>query len=192
MLMKKERKPTCHPDREYYAKGLCHTCYNRENKRERMKDPKNKNKHNLSARTNRRAYYGITDAEFDEMMKEQGGVCAICERPPKTRSLDIDHEHQSKEKTRSPESRKKMIRGLLCHKCNRALGLFGNDINKLLLASHNFSIYIEKCYAKRLYETKGSSAIDELNEVIDYLERYEKEKAEFGMLKVLKDSKERL
>lgn len=45
------------------------------------------------------------------MLEQQGGVCAICGRPPsETRRLDMDHDHKQM-----------FIRGLLCHACNRAL-----------------------------------------------------------------------
>lgn len=40
----------------------------------------------------------------------QGGVCALCNRPPKRRRLDIDHDHT-----------RLVVRGLLCVRCNRAL-----------------------------------------------------------------------
>lgn len=55
---------------------------------------------------------GITDEDYALMLAAQGGVCAICGHPPKTRRLDTDHDHGSKEKR---------VRGLLCHRCNRAL-----------------------------------------------------------------------
>lgn len=40
--------------------------------------------------------YGITLVARDEMEKEQGGVCAICGHPPKTRRLAVDHNHKFK------------------------------------------------------------------------------------------------
>jgi hypothetical protein len=47
---------------------------------------------------------------YDELLKKQNGVCAICGRPPKTRRLDLDHDHH-----------RMVIRGLLCSRCNRFL-----------------------------------------------------------------------
>jgi hypothetical protein len=38
----------------------------------------------------------------------EGGVCAICGRPPKTRKLHVDHDHKTGK-----------VRGLLCYTCNR-------------------------------------------------------------------------
>jgi hypothetical protein len=48
---------------------------------------------------------------YDVLLAEQGGVCAICKRQPSiNRRLDIDHDHRTM-----------LYRGLLCHRCNRAL-----------------------------------------------------------------------
>jgi hypothetical protein len=44
---------------------------------------------------------------YDRLLGEQGGVCAICGNPPKTRRLHIDHDHKTGK-----------VRGLLCHRCN--------------------------------------------------------------------------
>lgn len=37
--------------------------------------------------------YGITLLEYDEMLREQGSVCKICQRPPTGRRLHVDHCH---------------------------------------------------------------------------------------------------
>lgn len=48
--------------------------------------------------------------QYEAMLAAQGGGCAICGAGPKTRRLHIDHDHMSGK-----------VRGLLCHRCNRAL-----------------------------------------------------------------------
>lgn len=53
---------------------------------------------------------GVTDAEYQALLTLQGGGCAICHRPPKTRRLHVDHDHATGR-----------VRGLLCHRCNRNL-----------------------------------------------------------------------
>src|SRR5437667_108661 len=58
----------------------------------------------------RAAQLGVTDAEYDRLLAAQGGGCAICGNPPKTRRLHADHDHKTGH-----------VRGLLCHRCNRAL-----------------------------------------------------------------------
>jgi len=61
--------------------------------------------------------FGITAAQYDAMLASQGGVCAICGDAPKDDvSLHVDHEHESGR-----------VRGLLCMRCNNALGLFKED-----------------------------------------------------------------
>lgn len=52
----------------------------------------------------------LTDAEYDARLAAQGGVCAICGNPPKSRRLHVDHDHRTG-----------TVRGLLCFRCNRAL-----------------------------------------------------------------------
>lgn len=54
--------------------------------------------------------YGIGQAEVDEMLAEQGGVCAICgAADPK----HVDHDHRTG-----------WVRGILCFNCNGGLGQF--------------------------------------------------------------------
>jgi hypothetical protein len=50
---------------------------------------------------------------YDAQLRKQRGGCAICGAPPKTRRLNIDHEHLTL-----------AVRGLLCARCNRGLGWF--------------------------------------------------------------------
>lgn len=54
--------------------------------------------------------YGITIAERDAMILEQGGKCAICKDVLNDPHID----HQS-----NPHK----VRGILCHNCNVSLGL---------------------------------------------------------------------
>lgn len=80
--------------------------------------------------------FGLTLAQVIEMAAAQGGVCAICSQPPnrvaatgKVTDFDIDHDHETGR-----------ARGLLCSNCNRGLGLFGDDPERLLAAA----AYLEK------------------------------------------------
>jgi hypothetical protein len=57
--------------------------------------------------------FNITPDEYDQILAYQGGVCAICKKPPKPgKRLAVDHDHQTG-----------YIRGLLCFFDNkRVLG----------------------------------------------------------------------
>ena len=81
--------------------------------------------------------FGITSVEYDEMLKEQGGVCWICQKPPKEggRKLAVDHLHSKGEKKRNPREKRGRIRGLLCWACNGAIGKFRDDVTKLRRAA---------------------------------------------------------
>ena len=89
-------------------KSACKKCIN-ERKRNYYKKDKRSNK-NVALKKN----FGITIDEFEEMEKKQGGVCASCGNPETKRkgTLCVDHNHETGE-----------IRGLLCTRCNIALGL---------------------------------------------------------------------
>ena len=78
-----------------------------------------------------RSLYGITLADYERMLQEQGGVCAIC-RGAETSAhgqtgtpyrLSVDHDHETGR-----------IRGLLCQNCNRAIGLLNDDPARLRAA----------------------------------------------------------
>ena len=61
---------------------------------------------------------GWTPEAYDQAFAEQRGVCAICGAPPEVSPINPygrlcgDHEHNTGAR-----------RGLLCHPCNRAIGL---------------------------------------------------------------------
>jgi hypothetical protein len=60
--------------------------------------------------------YGITEADWDRMLTEQGGRCAICRTDTpggRGERWHIDHSHATDK-----------VRGLLCHNCNVGIGNF--------------------------------------------------------------------
>ena len=64
-------------------------------------------------------YYGISPCDYDRMVERQKDKCAICGTKPEA-YLAIDHCHNTNQ-----------VRGLLCRKCNSAVGLFDDDIQKI-------------------------------------------------------------
>lgn len=76
-----------------------------------------------------RKRYGITLQWYQEQLAKQDGKCAICKQAEtvvikgKLIMMPVDHCHETGK-----------TRGLLCTKCNRALGLFGDDIDRLRAA----------------------------------------------------------
>jgi hypothetical protein len=71
--------------------------------------------------------YGITVTEYERMLADQDGVCAICKGPESRAGfqLGVDHNHETG-----------AVRGLLCTKCNTAIGLLNDnqDLVETLLA----------------------------------------------------------
>lgn len=62
-------------------------------------------------------HYKITLEDYDKMVDKQGGCCDCCHLPASTgKFLHVDHDHKTG-----------IVRGLLCTKCNTALGMFGDD-----------------------------------------------------------------
>ena len=71
--------------------------------------------------------YGITLDIYEKMVEERGGRCDICGKVPEKR-LHVDHDHSCCPGRRSCG---KCIRGLLCSRCNLALGGFDDSIELL-------------------------------------------------------------
>lgn len=67
--------------------------------------------------------YGITLKEYERLYVMQNGMCAICHHPEPVKGrlfLAVDHNHRTGR-----------VRGLLCSRCNMALGSFGDSIENL-------------------------------------------------------------
>ena len=88
--------------------SFCKDCYRRRyNTPERQRKSRLKHKYNL------------TIEEYDLMLADQNGECAICYTTDPGGSgsrFAVDHDHQTGR-----------VRGLLCSNCNRGIGLLQDD-----------------------------------------------------------------
>ena len=98
-------------ERPVSCRGLCTSHYNKARWAEGHRPPSANADSRRAARIKHR--YGITAQEYDDLVAEQRGLCAICGEPPAEGpahwggKLCIDHDHESGR-----------VRGLLCNDCN--------------------------------------------------------------------------
>ena len=69
--------------------------------------------------------YGLSEQDVESMKLRQDGRCAICKVAEPSH---VDHDHKTSQ-----------VRGLLCFNCNRALGYFEDDLERLAVAA----VYLE-------------------------------------------------
>jgi hypothetical protein len=96
-------------DKEWYAK-------NREKELARNRKYRLENKERLENIRILRTY-GITAEKLRELKEKQNGYCAICN---KRKKLYVDHCHRTN-----------IVRGLICHKCNIAIGMVEDNTTVL-------------------------------------------------------------
>ncbi len=125
--------------------GLCKVCHRKD-----MYDWKKKNPVKVMAINKRQFYknkarrlkrtYGISIDQFLKMLARQRFKCAICstKNPGKDKRFSVDHCHQTGR-----------IRGLLCNRCNVALGAVGDSIPTLKSAI-NYLEVVNESYAARV------------------------------------------
>ena len=95
----------------------------RINAQRRARGPKNTDKRrNAQLKT----VYGITLDQYNQMLGEQNGLCAVCNLPEtairlgKAQRLAVDHNHTTGQ-----------VRALLCTKCNAALGYLDENADRM-------------------------------------------------------------
>jgi hypothetical protein len=102
-----------------------------ERERTRLRYQRNKETHlSRSKRSHYKQKYGITLEQLRELWVEQDCSCALCQAPledptaervrHRTGTWHLDHCHDTGQ-----------IRGLLCNRCNMALGLLGDSTGRL-------------------------------------------------------------
>lgn len=131
------------------ALGLCKVCYDKHLKKINKKYAKNQKENTQRwAKDNKkylknyktdwwnklsdfkkkdlslRNYFGLTIEEYLKQLKKQNGVCGICgnketrtnKRTNEITCLVVDHNHKTNQ-----------FRGLLCNRCNVAIGMFSDN-----------------------------------------------------------------
>ncbi len=120
----------------------CRVCRNEKERLDRINNPEkhkkiyakkywaNPQKYRLKARKIQvKRDYGITYEQYMIMLKKQNDMCSICGEKEIVvtervlNKLSIDHDHTTGQ-----------IRGLLCGNCNRAIGMFQENIDILASA----------------------------------------------------------
>jgi hypothetical protein len=100
---------------------------NSEKERVRQKNERfRKNNPNYGKEKSLQTKYGLSYTDYVSLYNDQEGRCKLCNRYHPLESsvfteiLNVDHCHLTNK-----------VRGLLCHKCNKALGLFSDDVKIL-------------------------------------------------------------
>jgi len=75
--------------------------------------------------------HGLTIKQYNEILHKQGDVCAICRRES-SKNLHVDHNHKTGR-----------IRGLLCYRCNSAIGYLQDNVDR----AKQLLKYLEDDYA---------------------------------------------
>ena len=123
--------------------GSCKTCFK---KRARDSAERLGRRHRKDIEL--RHHYGIGMDDYDAMMERQGGkcVCGSTIGRPNATALHVDHCHDTGH-----------VRGLLCNKCNRALGLVGDP--ELL---RGLADYLESANSRRLQSDRHDVVSSEI------------------------------
>lgn len=77
--------------------------------------------------------YGLTPEKYDTMLARQGGACALCRttEPRGKGKWHVDHQHETGKTYHTFKQQDGPVRGLLCHRCNQALGFHENLLQRV-------------------------------------------------------------
>lgn len=78
--------------------------------------------------------YNLAPGGFQDLLERQGGCCAVCgiDDPMGHGTWHVDHDHTC---CPGEGSCGVCVRGILCSNCNTALGLLGDDVDRLISAA---------------------------------------------------------
>ena len=108
-----------HPSLLRSQSYICKQCSTVRSTRWRLRNP---DRLKVSDRKQQlKSKYGISVEQYNDLLAMQEGVCALCRKEHKRRPLNVDHCHATGR-----------IRGLLCDKCNLAIGLLDDNAELVL------------------------------------------------------------
>ena len=118
-------RPSQHGERLHYRRGCrcvfcikANTLYGREDRKKRNKQ--------CFRNSHLKSNFGISLDQYNQKLEQQQGLCAVCHKTETKANqfgivaLAVDHDHTTGK-----------IRGLLCMKCNRALGMLGDSVETI-------------------------------------------------------------
>jgi hypothetical protein len=97
--------------------------------------------------------YGMTIDQYNAMLLGQRGLCAICgdARPGgRTNRMHVDHCHSTK-----------IVRGLLCSRCNQMLGYAKDDPSRLIRAAFYLNAEVAKAFIESYIEAVDRDGVGE-------------------------------
>lgn len=98
-------------------------------------------------KTDRLRKYHISEVQYNEILSSQNNLCMICSNPH-VKTPAIDHDHETGK-----------VRGLLCGRCNSAIGFLKDDV----LVAFNAVAYL----LKNLPDKKFNNLVDIKNRIGD-------------------------
>ncbi len=122
---------SCHPDRKYYAKDLCRSCYmkpfqkswvsrNLDLHRQMCREWTANNRNHIRDNELKREF-GMAPDQYDAILVAQGGHCRFCSRTPlKYKSLAVEHNHKTG-----------VIRGIVCVNHNNMIRHVEENLGRL-------------------------------------------------------------
>lgn len=103
---------------------------------------RNPDKVRISKETARAKQYGLSREAWDAIFEAQGKACATCQATsPGGSGWQTDHDHTCCAGKRSCG---KCVRGILCTRCNFAIGLLGDTVDSVASLAKAFIVYISK------------------------------------------------
>jgi hypothetical protein len=135
-----------------HARGLCATCYARLRRQEPYAAQAHRDanarykKNNPEKRLEleRRHKLKLTKDQYRFLVDRAGGACEIC--GSFSTKLCMDHDHRTK-----------WVRGVLCDRCNRLLGLFERALRRL--RAFKFYSAITAYFSRAEHERLAASSV---------------------------------